>query len=48
MLTDQNYPTSPDARGCTFETTAIPPFKKDGVNYEFLDTAGLNETDKGQ
>ena len=46
-LTGFNYNVNNDAKGCTFETRQVPPVTRGGVQYHFLDTAGLNETDKG-
>ncbi|CAF3369468.1 unnamed protein product [Rotaria socialis] len=47
MLTHNNYPVNNSACGCTFETVSIPPVTNGEIQYHFLDTAGLNETDKG-
>lgn len=47
MLSNQNYPVNNSATGCTFKTVTIPPIEKGGVIYQFFDTAGLNETDRG-
>jgi len=47
-LTNQSLPTSDGAIGCTFETTSFPPSVYDGVTYEFIDTAGLNEPKSGK
>ena len=41
MLTGNSYPVNNSARGCTFDTVAIPPYEKDRVTYYFHDTAGL-------
>jgi GTPase Era involved in 16S rRNA processing len=46
-LTGLAYDVNNSARGCTFDTVQVPPMEKDGIRYHFLDTAGLNETDKG-
>ncbi|CAF1103234.1 unnamed protein product [Didymodactylos carnosus] len=47
-LTGYNFQVNNDAKGCTFETRQVPPVSKGEVPYHFLDTAGLNETEKGR
>ena len=46
-LTGENQPTSNLATGCTFQTTCYEPVAKNGVQYRFIDTAGLNEASSG-
>ena len=46
-LTGENQPTSNSATGCTFQTTLYKPVPKNGVQYGFIDTAGLGEASGG-
>jgi predicted GTPase len=46
LLTGNNAPTNCDAKGCTFESKTVSTEHK-GIQYEFTDTAGLNEASGG-
>jgi GTPase Era involved in 16S rRNA processing len=46
LLTGNNAPTNCDAKGCTFKSKTVSTEHK-GIQYEFTDTVGLNETESG-
>jgi GTPase SAR1 family protein len=47
MLCDQNKQVSSAAIGCTFETVPFPLLMRNNIEYQFYDTAGLHEADRG-
>jgi len=46
-LTGSTFRTINALRGCTFNTANTDPILRNGKEYIFYDTAGLNESDKG-
>ena len=47
IITGQNNRTSSSALGCTFEATNYEIVKIRDIEYQFIDTAGLNEGSSG-